>query len=111
MTPGRILFFGLALALGALYLLNPGPDTFEEFLSTEMAERARGESGGGAGGFLADRIGRSAGAAASDLFDREDYKVASVYTADFNGRRPGGEWTFLGIAGWFIPLERPDADE
>lgn len=110
MTPGRILFLGLVLVAGVLYLLNPGPETFEEYLSAEMAERARGAGGGAASDFLNDRLGRTVGAAASNLFEREDYKVASVYTADLNGRMPGGEWTFLGVAGWFIPLDGPEEE-
>lgn len=119
MTPSRILLFGLLLVAGVLYLLNPGPDKFKEFLETEVAAqaearaRAAGESvggtmGGATAGFLADRLGRRAGNIASDAFGREDYKVASVYTADLNGRSPGGAWKFLGIAGWFVPLERPE---
>ena len=119
MTPLRILLLGLILVAGVLYLLNPGPETFKEFLEVEVASQAEarareageqvgGEVGGAAAGFLADRLGRKAGSIASDAFEREDYKVASVYTADLNGRQPGGAWKFLGIAGWFVPLERPE---
>ena len=122
MTPSRILLLGLLLVAGILYLLNPGPEKFKEFLETEVAAqaearaRAAGESvagqmGGATAGFLADRLGRKAGSIASDAFGREDYKVASVYTADLNGRRPGGAWKFLGIAGWFVPLERPEVSD
>ena len=122
MTPFRVLFFGLLLVAGVLYVLNPGPDKFKEFLQEELADqaearaRAAGESvagsaGGAVTGFLADRLGRRAGSLASDAFTREDYKVASVYTADLNGRQPGGAWRFLGIAGWFVPLERPEVSD
>lgn len=119
MTPFRVLFFGLIVVAGILFVLNPGPEKFREFLSEEMAARAEaqareaGEQVGGSvgrdvGGFLAGRLGRRAGNLASDAFGREDYHVASVYTADLNGRQPGGAWKFLGIAGWFIPLEEPE---
>ena len=119
MTPFRILLLGLILVAGILYVLNPGPEKFREFLEVELAQQAEararaageqvgGEVGGAAAGFLADRLGRRAGNLASNAFEREDYKVASVYTADLNGRQPGGAWKFLGIAGWFVPLERPD---
>ena len=122
MTPSRILLLGLVLVLGILYVLNPGPETFKEFLQVELAAQAEarareagesvgGELGGAAAGFLADRLGRTAGSIASDAFEREDYKVASVYTADLNGRQPGGAWRFLGIAGWFVPLERPEVSD
>ncbi|MEM0962220.1 MAG: hypothetical protein AAGK21_06775 [Bacteroidota bacterium] len=118
MTPGRILFAGLLLVAGVLYLLNPGPEKFTEFLSVEMAAQAEArarEAGevsegvsGGAASFLAGRLGRRAGEVASDSFEREDYRVASIYTADMNGRQPGGDWRFLGIAGWFVAIEQPE---
>ena len=122
MTPGRILFVGLLLVAGALFLLNPGPDAFREFLSVELAAqaearaRAAGESVGGevgaeAAGFLAERLGRRAGDIASDAFQRDNYHLASVYTADLNGRQPGGAWKFLGIAGWFFPIEQPETSD
>ena len=122
MTPFRVIVLGLILVAGVLYVLNPGPEKFKEFLEMELAEQAQeraraagesvgGEMGGAVTGFLAERLGRKAGSLASDAFGREDYKVASVYTADLNGRRPGGAWKFLGIAGWFVPLERPEVSE
>ena len=119
MTSGRILFFGLLVVAGALFVLNPGPEKFKEFLQVHLAEqaearaRAAGERvgggfGGDAAGFIAERLGRRAGDVASDAFERENYHVASVYTADLNARQPGGAWKFLGIAGWFVPIERPE---
>ena len=119
MTPFRIFLIGLVILAGVLYLLNPGPDKFKVFLQEEIAEQAEarareageaagGSIGGDVAGFLAGRLGRRAGDVASDVFSREDYYLASVYTADLNGRRPGGAWKFLGIAGWFIPLEQPE---
>jgi hypothetical protein len=59
-------------------------------------------------GFLADRLGRRAGDIASEAFTRDNYYVASVYKTDLNGRRPGGEVEFLGIANWFVPLKKLD---
>lgn len=117
MTPFRILFFGLLVVGVFLYVLNPGPEKFEEFLRIDIAERAEaaandtgvGNIGGGMGSFLANRIGREIGGAASHVFERENYYVASVYRVDLNADRPGGEWAFLGIANWFIPIEQPEA--
>ena len=40
MTPLRILFFGLMTVGVMLYVLNPGPEKFEQFLRTDLAERA-----------------------------------------------------------------------
>lgn len=122
MTPFRVLLVGLLAVSALLFVLNPGPEKFKEFLQEELAkqaeERARaagqevaGEMGGAVTGFLADRLGRRAGSIASDAFGRQDYKLASIYTADLNGRQPGGAWKFLGIAGWFVPLEKPEVSD
>ena len=109
MTPGRVLFVGLILIAGLLYLLNPGPAAFQEFLQAEAAARARddGESGNSVTDFLDDRLGRRAGRVDIEDVERENYHVASVYRVDLNGRFPGGEWAYLGIAGWFTPIEQP----
>lgn len=110
MTPGRIFFLGLLVVAGALFLLNPGEEQFREFLSDEIAERAGGGRSGVAG-FLAERLGRAAGGVAVDFFQRDDYYLWSVYTADMNGRAPDGEWVFLGIANTFLALDQPADDE
>jgi hypothetical protein len=113
MTPGRILFVGLILVAGLLYLLNPGPEAFQEFLQAEAAARAReeaGASGSNVTDFLDDRLGRRAGRVDIEDVGRENYYVASVYRVDLNGRFPGGEWEYLGIAGWFTPIEQPSDD-
>ena len=114
MTPFRVFLGGLFLLAILLYVLNPGPDTFKRFIQEEVADRAAEEAGEAPGLFgdvasvVARRIGREAGGMASDAFERDNYHLASVYHFDMNGRSPGGEWKFLGIANWFIPLETPD---
>ena len=45
MTPGRILFLGLLIVAGVLYVLNPGPEKFREFLDNISPEDFEGESG------------------------------------------------------------------
>lgn len=116
MTPFRILVGGLLLVAVVLAALNPGPTKFEEFLqetiAREAAERvdsATGGLGSGVADFLADRIGREVGELASQAFERDNYYVWSVYRVDLNGRQPGGEVEFLGIANSFIPLKMPEA--
>lgn len=120
MTPFRVFVLGLLVIAGVLFALNPGPEKFRAFLQERMAEQAEsrareageqvgGSIGGGVGGFLAQRLGRRGGDLAADLFEREDYYIASVYAVDLNGRQPGGEVSFLGIAGWFFPLEEIEA--
>lgn len=110
MTPGRVLFVGLLVVAGALFLLNPGEDKFQEFVADEIATQISGE-GGGIGGIVARRLGRAASGLARDFVRREDYYLWSIYTADLNGRAPDGEWRFLGIAGTFITLDRPMDDD
>ena len=122
MTPFRILVVGLILVAGLLYVLNPGPERFRVFLTDELAAQAEarardagedvgGRLGGAFAGAIARRLGKDVGGLASEAFDREDYHLASVYRVyrvDLNGRRPGGEWAFLGIANQFFPLETPE---
>lgn len=119
MTPSRILLVGLVLVAGLLFALNPGPDEFRVFLTEELAQQAEqrardagedvaGRFGGAVAGVLARRLGQEAGDLTSAAFERDDYYVASVYHVDVNGRRPGGEWSFLGVAGQFFPMETPE---
>ena len=110
MTPGRVFFLGLLLAAAALYVLKPGDEEFQAFVTDEIAAQIGGEEGGGLGSFLSRRLGRAAGGLAADFFSREDYVLWCIYTADLNGRAPDGEWRFLGIAGTFITLDRPGDD-
>ncbi len=116
MTPFRVLIGGLMLVAVVLAALNPGEEAFKEFLqeraAREIAERAGEATGGLSGGvtdFLSDRLGRAAGGLASQAFERDDYYVWSVYRLDVNGREPGGEIEFLGIASKFFPLKMPEA--
>lgn len=116
MTPLRILLFGLLAMAMLLAVLNPGEAQFREFLqqriAAEAAARADAATGGRLGssvtGFLADRLGRAAGDVLAHGFERENYYVASVYRADLNGWREGGEIEFIGIAGKFFPLKVPE---
>ena len=114
-----ILFILFGTLLSALFVMNPGEEAFGEFLSTKVSEIGGDlgeDAGGGALGFLTERLGRAAGetagaaagARASRLFERSNYLIASTYTLDLNGRREGGEWQFLGIAGQFVPTKKPD---
>lgn len=114
MTPFRVFLGGMVLLAILLYILNPGPEKFSRFIQEELAERAAEEAGeapgllGDVAGVVARRIGREAGSLAADAFERDNYQLASIYHFDMNGRSPGGEWTFLGIAAWFVPLDTPE---
>ncbi len=118
--------FILPVLIGTLLLVlwwfNPNEDQFAVFLTDEIrtvagdAGEEAGRAAGGAMGFLTGRLGRevgdaagrAAGREASSRFERESYGVASTYTLDLNGRRPEGEWVFLGAAGQFFPLKQPE---
>lgn len=114
--------FVLPVLIGTLVLVlwwfNPSQDQFKDFLGEEVSARMgqAAEDAGSATGFLTERLGRAAGDAAgraigrgaADQFERNSYGVASTYTLDLNGRRPGGEWQFLGIAGQFVPTKTPE---
>ena len=57
---------------------------------------------------VARRVGQGVGSLSADAFERDNYYLVSIYRYDMNGRSPGGEWEFLGIAAWFIPLDTPE---
>lgn len=92
----------LALIGGGLHLSNPDEEAFSSFLSTyvqqELADDVPGESE--VGRRLRKGLGNLAGAAGGAMAERQDLKVASVYTIDLAGSR----YTFLGVAGQFIVL-------
>ncbi len=94
-----------------LVVTNPGPDDFTEFAEETVAERVGAELGEvPAGGLLGDLGGLAAGQLVRRLAHRDNYLVASVYTLDFDGRaRAEEDWRFLGIAGLFFEIDRPDS--
>ncbi|MEO0560209.1 MAG: DUF4359 domain-containing protein, partial [Bacteroidota bacterium] len=114
MTPFRVFVAGMVLIAILLYILNPGPEKFNRFIQQELADMAAEEAGeapgliGDVSSIVARRIGERIGSLAADAFERDNYVFASVYRYDMNGRSPGGEWEFLGIAAWFIPLDTPE---
>ncbi|GAB5536427.1 MAG: hypothetical protein Rubg2KO_26760 [Rubricoccaceae bacterium] len=114
MTPFRVFIGGMILLGVLLFIMNPGPDKFSRFIQEELAELAAEKAGeapgllGDVAGVVARRIGEGAGSLAADAFERDNYYLISIYRYDMNGRSPGGEWEFLGIASWFIPLDTPE---
>ena len=107
MTPGRVLFVGLLAVAALLFVLNPGSDAFGEFLTDEAAARAEGSDT--VSRFLQGRTGRKTAQTLGENAEHENYYLATVYTIDMNGRMPGGEQRYLGIAGWFTPLESDES--
>jgi hypothetical protein len=100
----------LALVV-VLAVTNPGPDAFAEFAEDNVTEQLRAVADDlSAGDFLGGLGGVAAGALVRRHADRDNYLVASVYTLDLDGRaRDAEDWTFLGVAGLFIELHRPES--
>ena len=70
---------------------------------------ARAEGSDTVSRFLQGRTGRKTAQTLGENAEHENYYLATVYTIDMNGRMPGGEQRYLGIAGWFTPLESDES--
>jgi hypothetical protein len=99
------------LAVIALAFLNPSMDDFALFAEThaenlilqETGDTMLGRALSGAGGNLA-------GEYVKRITERDNYLIFSTYTIDFDGSDSDEEdWEFLGIAGRFVELERPES--
>ncbi len=103
MTFIRNFILLIAIASGGLYWTNPGHEAFSVFLAeyvqTELADDALGESE--LGQAFRKGLGQIAGAAGSQLAERQDLNLASVYTIKIRGR----SHVFVGIAGQFFPVK------
>jgi hypothetical protein len=105
----RLILFVALIAV--LATTNPDEDAFGEFAEDIVAEEigTRAEDLP-AGGLLGELGGIAAGQLVRRYADRDNYVVASVYTLDLDGRaREEGDWRFLGIAGMFFELQRPES--
>ena len=107
---------GLVVAILAVIVLaffNPGMDEFRTFvraqaegmIQQEAGDSAIGRALSGAGGSLASQY-------VDRITERRNYIVFSTYTVDLDGAESDDEdWKFVGIAGRFVELDRPDAME
>ena len=98
-----LLVLLMALAGGGLYLTNPDEEAFSvylaEYVQNELADDAPGETE--LGRKLRRGIGKIAGAAGSNLAEKKDWRVASLYTLEIAGETH----RFLGVAGHFVPVK------
>ncbi len=99
----------LILAAVALALTNPGMDRFKDFAEDRSEDILLQETGDNAlGRFLANLGGSLAGSYVDRITERRNYLLFSTYTVDLDRERQGDEWRFLGIAGQFLELQRPE---
>ena len=99
------------LAIIALAFYNPGMDDFAVFVEANAESIILEEAGSTMlGRALSGAAGNLAGEYVPRLTERDNYLIFSTYTIDFDGTDSDAEdWRFLGIAGRFVELERPQS--
>ena len=105
----RLSVLLLIVLAAALVLLNPTEDEFAEFarshseglVEERTGDSALGQALSGAGSSIVESYVRESA-------HRENYGVYSIYSVDLNGL---GKWRFVGVAGQFVELERPEGME
>lgn len=105
-------FVIILLAVGvALAYFNPTMEAFEDFAADRVEEVVMQEAGDGTLGRLLAGVGAGlAGTYLDRVTERANYVVFSTYTIDLDQNDPDNEaWRFLGIAGQFVELERPES--
>ena len=100
-----------AIAAIVLILLNPDMEDFSVFAREQSALLMQEQVGGGILGRVISGAGADVvGGLVEKATERNNYMLFSTYTLDFDGaNQEGNEWRFLGIAGMFFELERPEA--
>ncbi len=101
------------LAVIALAFFNPEMDDFRTFVRAQAEGMIQREAGDTAlGRALSGAGGSLAGQYVDRITERRNYFVFSTYTIDLDGEESDvEEWKFLGLAGRFVELERPDSME
>ena len=105
------VFVVLALAAGGLLArYNPGKEEFRDFVKERVERRLSAEIGTERIGRIVTMFGTDvAGAIAARASRRTDYLLFSLYRVDLGADgRPEDEWKFVGVAGSFFELSRPE---
>ena len=107
----KLIFIAI---LVALFYYNPTEAQFRQFIKdrveTEIDKEATKQGAGDnplldlVRGFASSQLAKLA----ERNVTRDNYFVASTYTLDLPPEVANKDWKFLGIAGQFIPLERPE---
>ncbi|MBL7977171.1 MAG: DUF4359 domain-containing protein [Bacteroidetes Order II. Incertae sedis bacterium] len=106
-------FFLIALfaLVGYLAYTNPNEAEFRTF-SRDMVEKFFRERtqlpDHSMSGLIQDLASVLAGQMAESLVQRENYFLFSFFTLEVPDAFAHHNWRFLGIGGYFIPLERPE---
>lgn len=99
----------LVLALIALALFNPDMEDFQLFVETHTEELIQDQVGEGPLSDVLSALGSGfAGEHVDEITTRRNYFIFSTYTIDLDETDRGGDWRFLGMAGQFLELERPE---
>ncbi len=105
----RIGLVLLLMVAGVLYLYNPSPRAFQEYVQNQVAAHLQQELEGSVIGYaFAGTEAELAAVLARKAARRDNYYFWSIYTVDPDG--DDGErdyWRFLGIGGQFFLIERP----
>ncbi len=106
----RLPLLMAALAAILLFLFNPDMEDFSVFAKEQSAVLMEDQLGGSAlARMLAGAGSDLVGGAVARATERNNYFLFSTYTLDFDGdNREGNEWRFLGVAGMFFELDRPE---
>jgi hypothetical protein len=103
----------LLIVVLALIWFNPDMADFKTFIGAQSERLLQQETDDSEfGDFLSQAGGALAGAFVDRITDRNNYLLFSTYTIDFDGDEADeNEWRFLGIAGFFLELQQPEALE
>lgn len=103
----RSVLVTLVLGGALLALTNPDRAEFADFVEEQARTRIADETAeSGFEAALGELGGRAAGALVRQYGTRTDYLVASTYRLELGDAR----WRYLGVGGWFVPLEEPPSD-
>lgn len=100
----------LLIALFALAFFNPTEDDFGDFVEARAGQFLSGELGSSRMGELLGDLGSGAARSLATSFaERRNFLIFSTYTLDLDGQEANeNEWRFLGVAGRFFELHRPE---
>lgn len=99
----------LVAVFGGLYVTNPTMEDFKAFVRDEAGGIVLEEMGDTELGRILADVGSSLAAGVVERFtDRKDYWIFSVYDLGTGRTQNDDPWRFVGVAGRFIEISRPE---